>query len=72
VNHHEQFLALFQMGGEPADYTLALKAEPLPWVYLISVFTAAALFSVLPYVTELRRGLKASTRYPKRAPHAGR
>lgn len=59
VMHHEQFMALFGLGTEVADYTVALKAKPLPTGYLMAVFAGAALFSVLPYVTELRRGMKA-------------
>jgi hypothetical protein len=60
VMHHGQFLALFDLGVETPSYALAWKANPLPWPYLVTVFAAAALFSALPYLLELRRGLKAS------------
>lgn len=62
VMHHQQFLALFGAGDEVARYAVELKADPLPMVYLTSVFVAAAVFSVLPYALELRRGLKAARR----------
>ncbi len=59
VTHHEQFLALFGAGNSVADFTLAVKTEPLPVLYLSCVFAASAAFSFLPYVLELRRGLRA-------------
>ncbi|MBA4110590.1 MAG: diguanylate cyclase [Leptothrix sp. (in: Bacteria)] len=57
--HHGQLMALFGVGHEARDLGLRWKTEPMPLAYLITLFTAIALFSVWPYVNELYRGLKA-------------
>lgn len=59
VLHPGQFLALFNLGGEAARFDLTPKAPPVPLGYLIALFVAIALFSVLPYLNELYRGLRA-------------
>ena len=60
VLHWGQFLALFGLGNEPARFTLALKPDPLPWTYVVTVLAAVLLFEVLPYGEELIRGLRAN------------
>ena len=60
VLHWGQFLALFGLGSEPARFTLALKPEPLPWTYVISLLAAVLVFEVLPFGEELIRGLRAN------------
>jgi hypothetical protein len=60
VLHWGQFLALFGLGSEPARFTLALKPDPLPWTYVVSVLVAVLLFEILPYAEELVRGLRAN------------
>lgn len=58
VLHWPQLLALFGMGPEPVDLTLRWKEPPLPTSYVLSLFGAIALFEVLPFLQELRRGLR--------------
>ncbi|NOV22619.1 diguanylate cyclase [Cupriavidus necator] len=55
VLHWDQFLALFGRGTEPARLALALKAEPLPPVYLAGLLVAVVLLAGLPYLEELWR-----------------
>jgi hypothetical protein len=58
--HWPQFLALFGAGPEPARFDLTGKQEPLPVAYIVAVLTAALLFELLPYLEELRRGLRTA------------
>src|SRR5947209_19663713 len=44
VLHWGQFLALFGLGSEAPRFTLALKPDPLPWTYVISVLVAVVVF----------------------------
>lgn len=60
VLHWPQFLALFGLGSEPASFAIVPKREPLPWLYVATVLSAALLFELLPYVEELWRGLRAN------------
>jgi hypothetical protein len=60
VPHWNQFLALFGLGPEVADFRLALKQHPLPWPYVTAVLLAVALLELLPFVEELIRGLRAN------------
>jgi len=55
--HWGQFLALFGVGREAADFTIRLKQPPLPVAYVATVLTLTALFEVLPYLEELARGV---------------
>jgi hypothetical protein len=57
--HPGQFLALFGMGADVADFTVRLKEPPLPWLYVSTMLTLVFLFEVLPYLEELVRGLRA-------------
>lgn len=57
--HQGQFLALFGLGGEAPQFSLAWKTEPMPPAYLGGLATALALFSIGPYFNELWRCLKA-------------
>lgn len=59
VSHWEQMSALFQLGEASPDFELRLKNPPLPVTYLVIVLSAAFLLSLLPYVFELRRGVRA-------------
>ena len=56
--HWPQFLAPFGLGSEMADFTLRLKAGPLPWFYVGVVLMLVVLFEVLPYLEELVRSLR--------------
>lgn len=56
--HWQQFLALFGMGSEAAEFTLRLKDPPLPWRYVTVMLTLVLLFEVLPYGEELVRALR--------------
>lgn len=57
--HWPQFLALFGLGDEPAQWTLRLKEAPLPTGYIVFVLGASVLLEILPFAEELLRGLKA-------------
>jgi hypothetical protein len=50
------FIALF--GLAPFRWELALKPEPLPWLYVTIALGAIVLFELLPYMEELVRGLR--------------
>jgi hypothetical protein len=54
--HWNAFIALF--GLAPASFELALKSQPLPWVYIVTMLSLTLLFEVLPYLEELARGLR--------------
>jgi hypothetical protein len=60
--HPDQFLSLFGIGADVADYTIRLKDPPLPWLYVSIMLTLVFLFEVLPYIEELVRGLRARKR----------
>lgn len=53
--HWGQFLALFGAGGEAADFSLRLKADPLPVAYIAALLTTLAVLVVAPYAEELWR-----------------
>jgi len=55
-----QFLSLFGLGSERADFSVSLKHSPLPVSYLVAVLAAIFLFNVAPYLEELRRCLRVS------------
>jgi hypothetical protein len=57
--HWGQFLALFGLGSETADFSLVLKQQPLPLSYSLTAVAAAILFNVIPFTEELIRGLRA-------------
>jgi hypothetical protein len=56
--HWGQFLALFGLGQETADFGLWLKQPPLPWLYVTVILSLVLLFEILPYLEELVRGLR--------------
>lgn len=58
--HESQFLALLGMGSEAPRFTLELKRDPLPPSYIAGFLIAATAFTVLPYLNELWRGLRAA------------
>jgi hypothetical protein len=58
--HWQAFIALF--GLAPASFGLALKPEPLPWLYVVTMMGLTLLFEVLPYMEELVRGLRYAGR----------
>jgi hypothetical protein len=62
--HQDQFAALFGRGDEAPRFELRWKAQPMPTGYLLALFTGIALFSALPYVNELWRGIKARQESP--------
>jgi hypothetical protein len=61
-----QFLALFGLGTETADFSLHLRQPPLPWVYVTVMLTLVLLFEVLPYAEELLRTVRARRRMTAR------
>jgi hypothetical protein len=56
--HPSQFLSLFGVGADSAEFSIRLKDPPLPWLYVSTMLTLVFLFEVLPYVEELVRGLR--------------
>ena len=38
--HWQQFLSLFGLGQETADFTLRLRQPPLPWLYVSTILFA--------------------------------
>lgn len=57
--HATQALALFAIGPEPPDWSLRLKAHPLPTLY-VAVFLGASLLCVVaPFAEELQRCRRA-------------
>jgi hypothetical protein len=61
-----QFLSLFGLGTETADFSLRLKQPPLPWAYVTVMLSLVLLFEVLPYGEELVRTLRARRRMTAR------
>jgi hypothetical protein len=65
ILHWGQFLALFGVGSERADFGIRLKESPLPWLYVTVMLTLVLLFEVLPYLEELVRTLRGrKARHP--------
>jgi hypothetical protein len=60
VRHWGQLLALFCLGPETPRFTIALKGDPVPVLYIVLVLAAALLLELLPYLEELWRGLRAA------------
>jgi ABC-type spermidine/putrescine transport system permease subunit I len=60
--HWQQFLALFGLGVEAADFGWRLKDPPLPWLYVASILLLVLLFEVLPYLEEFLRGWRRRER----------
>jgi hypothetical protein len=58
--HWQQFLSLFGLGQEAAEFALRLKHPPLPWLYVGVMLSLVVLFEVLPYLEELIRGIGRS------------
>ena len=56
--HWQQFLSLFGLGRQTAEFTLRFKQPPLPWLYVGVILSLVVLFEVLPYLEELVRGLR--------------
>jgi hypothetical protein len=56
--HWQQFLALFGLGNEAADFGLRLKQAPLPWLYVAGILLLVLLFEILPYLEELARTMR--------------
>jgi hypothetical protein len=65
VQHWGQLLALFGLGPEPARFSIALKGDPLPVLYIVLALGAALFLELLPYLEELWRGIRAAKRRGK-------
>lgn len=65
VLHWPQMLALLRIGGRKPDWSIRLKARPLPWRYVTGMLVAMVALEWGPYLEELIRGLAAQ---PKREP----
>jgi hypothetical protein len=63
--HWPDFTALFGYGRP--DFSFALKQQPIPVAYVVTMLALTALFEVLPYLEELVRGL----RHRRQSPHRG-
>jgi hypothetical protein len=60
--HWSQFEALFGIGAATPRFSVSLKAEPLPALYVICLFAAIIVLVVLPYLEELYRCWQAPSR----------
>jgi hypothetical protein len=56
--HWQQFLSLFGLGRQAAEFILRFKQPPLPWLYVGVILSLVVLLEVLPYLEELVRGLR--------------
>lgn len=56
--HWPQFMALLGVGPEVADFSLSLKASPLPRQYVLWLMGAIVMFELLPYGEEFLRTLR--------------
>ena len=54
-----QFLSLWGLGAETPRFRIALKPDPLPWTYVVTLLSAVLVFEVLPYLEELVRGWRS-------------
>jgi hypothetical protein len=64
--HWQQFLSLFGLGHEHAEFTVRLKDPPLPWLYVTIMLSLIVLFDVLPFIEELIRCLRRRAEAPVR------
>lgn len=60
--HWQQFLAVFGVGRENADFGLRLRDPPLPWLYVTVILSIVLLFEVLPYLEEFLRSWRRRER----------
>jgi hypothetical protein len=58
----QQFLALFGLGTEHADFGISLRTGEPPWSYVLTMLSLVLIFELLPYLEELARGIRASRR----------
>ena len=56
--HWQQFLSLFGLSGQSAEFTIRFKQPPLPWLYVGIILSLVVLFEVLPYLEEFIRGIR--------------
>ena len=70
VLHPTQLLALFGLGSEAPRFEFAWKDPPLPAAYIAGVSSAVVLFSALPYLEELVRGMCARGAAPIKSPQS--
>jgi hypothetical protein len=59
ILHWQELISLFGFGPLPAEFSLRMKEEPLPWVYVTVMLTAVLLFEVFPYFEEFLRSWRA-------------
>lgn len=55
-----QFLALWGLGRESADFGLRFKSDPLPVQFVVGLLSAVVLLEVVPYFEELIRCLHSN------------
>jgi hypothetical protein len=68
--HWQQFLALFGLGRETAQFSLRIKAGPPSAVYVTIMLSLVLLFEVLPYLEELARAYAFARRQAESRPTA--
>ncbi len=54
-----QFLSMWGLGREAAQFAFLLREPSLPWSYVGPVLVAVLLLEIIPYLEELWRGLRA-------------
>jgi len=58
VRHGDALLALIGLGTQPPQFALQWKDPPLPPAYLGCLLAAIVWLELVPYLQELRRGLR--------------
>jgi hypothetical protein len=57
--HWEQFLAIFGVGPERANWSLRLRRPGLPATHIAALLGATAIFGGIPHIEELVRCIRA-------------
>lgn len=58
VLHWDAVLLAFAMPADAGNWSIALKQNPLPAGYVVSLLAAIVVFDLLPYLEELLRDLR--------------
>ena len=70
ARYWQQFLSLFGLGPQTADFSLHWKREPLSRAYLVSVLVCVVFLQILPYGEELWRCWRYDKKIKKTAVQA--
>lgn len=59
ILHRDQAASLFGLGSSRADFSLRLKSQPLPPLYVAGLLSATFLLNAVPYAEEMIRTVRA-------------